>query len=394
MTYESFRPHVGVLLLAIAGLGLLDCVSKGDTTINTGVETTGEGGSKVGSHVEPTAGSSQNTSVSGSPGSGGSCSGSDCEAGGVADKGEVAAAGDSSAGSDSDLVQPQCSSSVDMTNDVAAVVFSDDFEVDALTGISGTWDVDNSMPHTGKNSIHPPMTSAGKSATLEITCGDISHSELAFWYNGYKPTAGQRLRLYIDDTLYSTYGGTNNFDVAGWYKVDIVVPTGLHRYRWDASTDVAAQPPFWIDGIECHNNPILPNTTTQFYFEEGFMPPEIGGDFEIDNSLVQSTDGVFSAHPGTVKVRHTASLITSCGCEKSAGVSFIYNGYKPTAGQSLKFYVDGELKLTLGGTNDFDVSHWAAKSITVPLKVHEYRWDVTTDVGGQPPYWIDTIKCQ
>jgi hypothetical protein len=271
------------------------------------------------------------------------------------------------------------------------VVWSDDFETNPYSGITGTWAVDNSLAQAGTRAIHPPLHDVGGGTDeMDIACGDSSHSELSFFYTGYKPTAGQTLKFYVDDVLYDTYGNTEYFGVI-WRKVDLVVSAGKHHYRWVSSTDTASAAPYWVDGLVCRNNPVVANTTGQFYFEEGFVPPEVGGSFRIDNSLPQA--GTFSTRSQALKANQTASMSFSCGCTAHSELSFYYTGYKPTAGQTLKFYVDDVLNHTYGNTEYFGVI-WNKVDVVLPQGMHHYRWDVATDVDGQPPYWIDAIKCQ
>jgi hypothetical protein len=340
----------------------------------------------------PSGGTTSSSSGGGASSGGGSTS-SGGTSGGGSGTGDGGAAGDGGSGSaapTSSTDDSVCSSAIDGGSGVSALVYSDDFETNALSGVSGTWSVDNSMAQAGSLAIHPGTQMAGTSSEMSITCGDTPHSEMSFYYDGYKPTAGQHLQFYVDDVLYDTYGNTENYGPV-WAKVSVVVPTGMHKYRWDATTDTAAQPPFWIDTIECHDNPVVPNTDGHVDFEEGFVPPELGGDFRVDNSLPQA--GSYSARPLSMNGGTTESMYFSCGCRSSGGISFDYTGYKPTAGQHLAFYVDDVLKQTYGNTENYGPV-WVNAMYILPSGVHHYRWDFSTDVTGQPPFWIDTIACQ
>jgi hypothetical protein len=272
------------------------------------------------------------------------------------------------------------------------VVYSDDFETNPLLGIvTSSWAVDNTLAQAGTRGIHPPLpTGTGSSDEMSITCNGKSHSEVSFYYSGVNPTANQQLKFYVDDVLYATYGNTYNFGV-NWGKVDLVVPTGMHKYRWVATTDTAVQSPYWLDTIQCRNTPTVANSSGQFNFEDGFVPPEVGGDFRIDNSLVQA--GTFATHPRILPANSTASMYFSCGCKSHGELSFYYTGVNPTAAQTLKFYVDGALNHTYGNTYNFGVN-WGKVDIVLQPGAHSYRWDMATDVAGQPPYWLDTITCQ
>ncbi|HWA75382.1 MAG TPA: hypothetical protein VG937_23755 [Polyangiaceae bacterium] len=260
--------------------------------------------------------------------------------------------------------------------------------------LTGTWQIDNSSKQAGTYGIHPAILAAGDTASLSFACGDLTHSQIGFYYQGVNPTAGQTLKFYVDDALYQTYGSTPN-GVGGYYypQVALTVPTGKHTYRWDVTTNVVGRPPYFIDSITCSNVSTTANTTGLFGFEEGFVPAEISGTWQIDNSSKQA--GTFGAHPGILGASQTASLGFSCGSKTHSQRSFYYQGVNPSAGQTLKFYVDGALYQTYGSTpNGVGGYYFPKVSVTSASGMHSYRWDATTDVAAQPPYWIDTVQCQ
>jgi len=268
----------------------------------------------------------------------------------------------------------------------SGLVSSQDFET---TSADGTWLTDTTAAQGGVYAAHPPTLGPDSIASTDFSCGDKSHSQLSFWYRGFAPAAGQVLNLYVDGTLYRTYGGS---PYNAFTQVVLTVPTGTHTYRWDAttSTSVGGQPPYWLDTIQCFNTPTAPNSTGLFAFEEGFVPPEVTGTWEIDNSSAQS--GSLAVHPPILGPNATASLDFSCGDKSHSQLSFSYLGYAPAAGQVLNFYVDGTLYRTYGGS---PYNAFTQVVLTVPTGTHTYRWDATTStsVGGQPPYWLDTIQC-
>jgi hypothetical protein len=165
------------------------------------------------------------------------------------------------------------------------------------------------------------------------------------------------------------------------------------------------QPPFWVDAIQCVNNPVAINATGGFGFEEGFVPPEFGsnasgapstalkvGDWWIDNS--SPFTGTFSAHPPLMDGSATKSLSFACGGKAHTQISFVYRGLAPAAGQTLKFYIDDVLNQTFGQTsgNNFTTGGMTFSSAAT----HTYRWDASTapTVPAQPPFWVDVIQCQ
>jgi hypothetical protein len=266
----------------------------------------------------------------------------------------------------------------------------------------GDWAIDNSSPQEGTYSIHPPLMEANATASLDFACGGKPHSQLSFVYRGLAPAAGQTLKFYVDDVLYQTYGQSYG---NGFVGVALTVPTGAHRYRWDASTapTVPGQPPYWIDAIQCVNVNAKANTSGGFNFEEGFVAPELAsnasgaptvplkvGDWAIDNSSPQ--EGAYSIHPPLMEANSTASLDFACGGKPHSQLSFVYRGLAPAAGQTLKFYVDDVLYQTYGQSYG---NGFVGVALTVPTGTHNYRWDASTaaTVPGQPPYWIDAIQC-
>ena len=284
-----------------------------------------------------------------------------------------------------------CGLSVAGGSSVAGVVWPHDFEATPYDGIEGTWAVDNSLAQAGTKAIHPPLkTGTGGTDEMAIKCGGNSHSELSFWVAGINPTAAQQLKLYVDDVLYTTFGKTNDC-CHNFNKVDMVVPTGTHRYRFVASTDVAGQSPYWIDSIQCSQTPTALNTSGSYNFEEGFVAPELTGNFQIDNGLPQA--GIFAAHPPLSDAPQKSVLNFSCGCKANAGISFWYALVNPPAGQDLKFFVDNQLYATYSKTNDC-CHNFDNKVIDLPSGHHDYRWEISTTAAGQPPLWIDSIKCQ
>jgi hypothetical protein len=280
----------------------------------------------------------------------------------------------------------QCLHTREALNTTGAFGFEEGFVPPEVTG---AFVIDNSSAHSGSLAAHPPLLGADATASMNFSCGGLAHSQLSFWVQGYAPAAGQNLNFYVDGVLYKTFGQTA---YNGFAQVILTVPTGVHTYRWDATTapTVPGQPPYWIDDIQCVNVPVAENVTGAFGFEEGFVPPEITGSFVIDNSSAHT--GSLAAHPPLLGASATASLKFSCGGKTHSQLSFWVQGYAPAAGQNLNFFVDGVLYKTYGQTS---YNGFTQVVLTVPTGTHSYQWDATTapTVPGQPPYWIDDIQC-
>jgi hypothetical protein len=349
--------------------------NSGGSNAGSGGSNAGSGGSNAGSGGSSAGSGGSSTGTGGSnAGSGGSNAGSG---------GSSAGSGGSSAGSGGTGAVPNCDSP---DPGPYGLVNSDDFESGTP---DGTWVVDNSSKESGSFAAHPPNLAAASTASLNYDCGGSAHSQLSFWYQGYNPAAGQNLNFYVDGTLYRTFGQSPG---NGFTHIVVTVPTGTHAYRWDATTapTVAAQPPYWVDNIQCQHVKTACSSTGEFDFEEGFVPPEVTGQWVIDNSSVQG--GTEAAHPPLMAANSVSSLDFACGGKTVSQLSFWYQGYNPAAGQNLNFYVDNVLYHTYGQSPGNGFTHVV---LTVPTGTHLFRWDATTapTVAGQPPYWLDSIQC-
>jgi hypothetical protein len=286
-----------------------------------------------------------------------------------------------------------CSAAVSGNTSTTTIIWTDEFETNPFDGIGGTWQVDNSQAVAGTRAIHPPLkTGTGGVDNLTTSCGGASHSQLSFYYTGRNPTAGQQLKFFVDNSLYATYGQTLDCCNPAWRNVKLVLPTGTHSYRWEASTDVAGQAPYWIDSIQCTDASVVRNTSATFGFEEGFVAPEVGTDFQIDNTNAQT--GAFAVHPPILGAGQTATVNFACGCKEHSELSFYYTGRNPGTGQQLKFFVDGALYATYGQTLDCCNPAWRNVDVFLPKGPHTYRWETSTPGAGQPPFWLDTIQCK
>jgi hypothetical protein len=235
-----------------------------------------------------------------------------------------------------------------------------------------------------------------------LNCGGASHNELTFWYLG-APASGESLALYVDGTLYWTFGSTNtNGFYSQWAEFALVVPTGTHSYEWVEAAATGGSPGFWVDDISCSYTPTIPNTTGSWTFDDGFVPPEITGTFQVDDSNAQCSSNtascggrdLFSAHPPTLGASGTSSMSFSCGGQAHSSLSFWYIG-APSAGEALNLYEDGALYQTYGSTNvNGFYSQWMQVSLLVSSGTHSYQWNETGPNGGATGFWIDSIVCK
>jgi von Willebrand factor type D domain/Lamin Tail Domain len=271
------------------------------------------------------------------------------------------------------------------------VVATQGFETGVL---SGEWVVDSSLAHDGASSAHPPTLAAAGSADLSYSCEDSAHSQLTFWWFG-NPAAGESLNFYVDGILNRTVGSSFIFGLGVvWQQVSIVVPTGQHSYRWQEVAAAGGAPGFFVDSITCANTTVQPNTSGSFGFEEKFVPPEVTGTWQIDNSGPH--DGQFSAHPPLLPGgagAESSEMDFSCADKQHSQLTFWWFG-NPAAGESLNFYVDGALNRTLGSSFVFGLGVvWQQISIVVPTGQHSYRWQEVATAGGAPGFLVDSIAC-
>src|SRR5262249_28736479 len=128
--------------------------------------------------------------------------------------------------------------------------------------------------------VDPPAAAAGRGqgvVQLRVRRQVAQSDELLV--PGYSPTASQQLKFYVDGALYQTYAMSRDTGGNGnrWQQIILTVASGMHTYRWDAATDIASQPPYYIDAIRCQDFAPVTNVNGQFNFEEGFVPPEVTG---------------------------------------------------------------------------------------------------------------------
>jgi hypothetical protein len=147
--------------------------------------------------------------------------------------------------------------------------------------------------------------------------------------------------------------------------------------------------------VTCSLRQTAANTSGTWDFEEGFVPPELTGTFEIDNVRAQA--GTYSAHPSLAGASG-ATLGFSCGDKSHSSLSFYYMGY-PSEGESLELYEDGSLYDTYGTTySSWGAGgyNWTKVSIIVSSGTHTYQWvENPGDAGpAASAYSIDTISCQ
>ena len=285
------------------------------------------------------------------------------------------------------------------TDSIVPVDFDDGF---VPPEVSGEWSFNNSSGQDPSGmlslSTQPPLLGELETASLSFSCGGKPHTLLTFWRQGAPGAAG--LRFYVDDELYETYGSTSDNGVnSPWVQVAIAVPEEKHDYRWEVTADKAGRPAFHLDSFRCVDNPPELSGTDSIVpvdFDDGFVPPEVSGEWSFNNSSGQDPSGMLSlsTQPPLLGEFETASLSFSCGGKPHSNFTFWRQGAPGASG--LRFYVDDDLYDTYGSTSNNGVNApWVqVPTITLARGEHKYRWEVTADSAGRPPFHLDTFRCE
>lgn len=162
----------------------------------------------------------------------------------------------------------------------------------------GEWTADNSEQHDGTMSLHPPPIDPNTTATYEYSCKGKEVNQISFWLNVASKLDGQKLDLKIDGKLYEWFDETF---YSNWRPQILALKRGPHTFTWIASTTNSGDPAFWIDTIECSDNPENENASGMFGFQDGYVPREITGTFVVDNWHPDTSEPTnLTAHPPVV----------------------------------------------------------------------------------------------
>ena len=235
----------------------------------------------------------------------------------------------------------------------------------------GGWDIDDSRSHSGVFSLRAPYMSSAGTSTTELVY-NTNHTQVSFFYSG-----STAVDLYIDDVYYASFSTLFNL----WESTTIIVPEGIHTYRWSVTTTGTGRPDIYLDDINFSHTTSATNPTGPYGFEEGFLTNEITGDWNIDDSR---------PHSGNYSLR--APYMTSAG---TASAELVYN----TAHTEISFWHnDANVDLYIDDmyyasySTLFDL--WENVTITVPEGAHTYRWSVTATDAGRPSAFLDDISLQ
>jgi hypothetical protein len=266
-----------------------------------------------------------------------------------------------------------------------------DFE-SAKGTAAGDFQSDDSRPRTGRQSAHPLHLPSRGTSRMDFDCGEKAHTWLTFWYLAQSPAEGQALTFFIDDEPRLVVNA-DTARSAVYRRASFVVERGRHRYRLEANVDAPGQPPFWVDDIRCVDLDPQPSQDGTFDFEAGFVPPEMWGDFVIDDSKASSPQ--HAAHAPNRTEAGLWSMSLDCGAFSTRTLSFRYLAAPRSSTDVFRLYADERLAQTLPSTvDDAGVAWWRELTLPVPEGRHSYRWDANTSQGGPAPFWIDDVRCE
>ncbi|MDH5547870.1 MAG: hypothetical protein OEZ43_20010 [Gammaproteobacteria bacterium] len=233
---------------------------------------------------------------------------------------------------------------------------------------SGDWEVDNMAKFSGSFSLHPPLLATAGITATELVYSN-THTQIAFrLYTRYNNTT-----LYIDGVPYNTYSGSTN-----WHYIVINVDAGAHTYRWEVEATQSGRPSVYLDDISFSNTAPV-SGPGPYGFEDGFLPPEFTGGWEVDN--LAKFSGSFSLHPPLLATAGTtATELVYSGTHTQIAFR-LYTRYNNTT-----LYIDGVPYNTYSGS-----TNWHYIVIDVTEGAHTYEWEVEATQGGRPSVYLDDV---
>ena len=255
--------------------------------------------------------------------------------------------------------------------------FDDGFiptEASGLDSAPPVWEITDGDNQAGGYAVRAPILPANQSASFEFSCRGDAHTEFSFYWVG-------SFDLYVDGRLFETMPFRNP---TGWTQRRIVLPLGMHTYRFEVATANAQRVFAAVDTFACGDTMPVGNTTNIWTFDRGFVPTEFTGfadmpPWEITNDRAQA--GAFSARIPVIPANETAAVEFSCGGVSHSQLTFYYTG-------SVEFYIDNALSEVLPFTNG-----WVFRDVSVSSGQHTYRWQKSSTTGLRESGGLDTVTC-
>lgn len=245
---------------------------------------------------------------------------------------------------------------------------------------SSGWLVDNLRGvHEGEAAIHPPVLEPGDEPVMHFDCGGREHTRLSFVTH-----------LAVEEGELEVCDGKTSRGKLGvgynWTLQLLDVPAGKHNYTFiprSRATKTIAEP-FVMDTFTCTDNEIEAGHNGLITADGGFVPPELTGDWFVDN-LRGAHEGEAAAHPPVLSGLGEATLEIDCG-ESTAGLSFV--AHRVTEQGELELFDGDESR----GVVDLGYN-WTKK--TYQTETGKYRL-VASNPGTKQlseSFVVDTIQC-
>ncbi|HEY5958574.1 MAG TPA: hypothetical protein VIV60_18565 [Polyangiaceae bacterium] len=259
----------------------------------------------------------------------------------------------------------------------------------------GGWLIDNAIDTysdgaatSDEAAIHPPALLANTPVEMTFDCGQTAHTELSFYLA--RLTTAPNLEMLVDGVVRHKFSNNGTWD---FYKYVFDVPLGTHTYTFRAQSvsDVATS--FAIDFLQCKNNPPAVAENATIDFDRGFIPPEIGGGWLVDNAVDTYSDGSkttdeAAAHPPLLKAATPVDMTFDCGQASHSKLSFYLS--KLASAPTLELLVDGARFQDLSGSGT-----WSFKKYTfdVSAGTHSYTFRAESAGEAATSFVVDFLYC-
>lgn len=259
----------------------------------------------------------------------------------------------------------------------------------------GAWFVDNLVGTYSDGSttsdeaaIHPPALQANTAVDMTFSCAH-AHTELIFYLAKF--TLAPALDLLVDGV--PRYKFLTNDGTWGFKKFVFDVPQGTHSYTFRAQSASDAATSFAVDFVQCKNTAPAIATNSTVDFDEGFVPPETGGGWVVDNAVGTYSDGSATSdeaaiHPPALQANAPVDMTFSCA---QTHTELSFHLAKFTLIPTMELLVDGVPRykfLTNDGT-------WGFKKFVfdVPQGMHSYTFRAQSTSDAATSFAVDYVQC-
>lgn len=286
-----------------------------------------------------------------------------------------------------------------------AIEFRDDIPIgEALdapnwpwqTNPGGQWTGQFAVSHDGEDAVQVPMNAAAGDRWLETMVE--GPGILGFWRQ-LAANAGQ-FKVYLDGTLAADVVGSSlgqwsqlGFYIglngtAIWKPHGILIPTGAHTVRWEASGGSSGSLGY-LDGVTCYPLSALADAV-----EAPDLAWSTGGasTWCLETNVTRIGDS--AARAGGVSTNQLSYMETTV-----MGPSVLHFWWKVSGAQESDFFHPGDtLEVFVDGIATAEISgevDWQEQTITLPAGGHIVRWQYVKNSNvdvGQSAAWLDGIQ--